>query len=76
MNEIMAEFNLSISSYRETNDPDAYICYLCTYQAEKYNRIKREMECIWQLFRDKVLQLNIVVIATDYISVMTSTSIV
>lgn len=60
----MAEFHLSISSYRETNDPDAYICHLCMYQAEKYDRIKREMESIWQSFRDKVLHLNVVVIAT------------
>ena len=64
LNEIMAEFHLSISSYRETNDPDAYICHLCAYQAEKYDRIKREMESIWQSFRDKVLHLNVVVIAT------------
>ena len=64
LNEIMAEFHLSISSYRETNDPDAYICHLCMYQAEKYDRIKREMESIWQSFRDKVLHLNVVVIAT------------
>ena len=52
------------------------IFVICVYQAEKDNRIKREMESIWQSFCDKVLQLNIVVIATDYISVMTSTSIV
>ena len=64
LNKIMAKYNLSISSYRETNNPDAYIRHLCMYQAEKHNRIKREMKSIWQSFHDKILQLNVVVITT------------
>ena len=64
LNKIMAEFNLSINSYRETYDQDAYICHLCTSQVEKYERSKREMESIWQSFCNKILQLNVVVTTT------------
>ena len=60
----MAEFNLSISSYRETQNLDAYICHLCTSQVEKYERIGRELESIWRSFRDKILQLNVIVTAS------------
>ena len=61
----MAEFNLSISSYRETQDVNAYICHLCTAQVEKYERIEREMESIWQSFRDKILQLDMIVTTSN-----------
>ena len=58
MNKIMAEFNLSINSYRETYDQDAYICHLCTSQVEKYEKSKREMESNWQSFVIKFCNLT------------------
>ena len=61
----MAEFNLSINLYREAYDQDAYICHLCASQEEKYKRSKKEMESIWQSFRNKSLQLNVVVTTTS-----------